>query len=110
MEQKKSNRRTFIKGTISSAIGIVAFPHIIPASSLGRGGAIAPSDRIVMGAIGVGSQGTGNMRNFLRKKETRFAAVCDVDRNHRDRAKQIVDEVNNDKECRTYHDFREFLE
>jgi len=110
MEQKKSNRRKFIKSTISSAIGIVAFPHIIPASSLGRGGAIAPSDRIVMGAIGVGSQGTGNMRNFLGRKETRFVAVCDVDKNHRDQAKRYVDEANNNTECRTYHDFREFLD
>ncbi len=110
MEQKKSNRRKFIKSTISSAIGIIAFPHIISASTLGRGGAIAPSDRIVMGAIGVGSQGTGNMRNFLGKKETRFVAVCDVDKNHRDQAKRYVDETNNNTECRTYHDFREFLE
>jgi predicted dehydrogenase len=110
MEQKKSNRRKFIKTTISSAIGLVALPHIIPASSLGRGGAIAPSDRIIMGAIGVGSQGTGNMRNFLGKKETQFVAVCDVDKIHRDRAKSYVDEVNNNRDCRTYLDFREFLE
>ena len=110
MEQKKSTRRRFIKKTISSTLGIIALPQIIPASSLGRGGAIAPSDRIVMGAIGVGSQGTGNMRNFLGKKETRFVAVCDVDKSHRDRAKQIVDETYSNTECKTYHDFREFLE
>lgn len=110
MEQKKTNRRKFIKSTVSSAIGIVAMPHIIPASALGRGGAVAPSDRIVMGAMGVGSQGTGNMRNFLGKSETHFVAICDVDKIHRDRAKGLIDEVNNNQECRTYLDFREFLE
>jgi predicted dehydrogenase len=110
MKQQKSNRRKFIKTAVSSAIGIVAIPCIIPASSLGRGGAVAPSDRIVMGAIGVGSMGTGNMRNFLGKNETQFVAVCDVDKNHQDRAKGFVDEVNDNQECRTYLDFREFLE
>ncbi|UCG27771.1 MAG: Gfo/Idh/MocA family oxidoreductase [Bacteroidales bacterium] len=110
MEQIKNSRRRFIRTTVSSAVGIAVFPHIIPASSLGRGGVIPPSDRIVMGAIGVGSMGTGNMRDFLTKKEVQFIAVCDVDENHRNRAKDIVDTANNNKECRTYLDFREFLE
>jgi hypothetical protein len=42
-----------------------------------------------MGAIGVGSQGTGNMRGFLGKKEVQVVAVCDVDKGHRTRAKKF---------------------
>jgi predicted dehydrogenase len=108
--KNKTNRRKFIKTTVTTALGITVFPNIVPASALGRNGFIPPSDRIVMGAIGVGGQGTGNMNNFLKKKETQFIAVCDVDREHRERAKQLVDQAYKNSECRTYTDFREFLE
>ena len=36
------------------AAGALSFPYIVPATALGKGG-VAPSNRIVMGAIGVGS-------------------------------------------------------
>lgn len=108
--KNKSNRRKFIKTTVTTALGITVFPHIVHASALGRNGFVPPSDRIVMGAIGVGSQGTGNMIKFLKKKETQFIAVCDVDRKHRERAKQLVDNTYKNSKCRMYTDFREFLE
>nr|NQU92784.1 DUF1080 domain-containing protein [Bacteroidota bacterium] len=63
-----------------------------------------------MGAIVVGSQGTGNMYNFLKKKETQFIAVCDVEQKHTKKAKQIIDQMQKNSECRTYTDYREFLE
>jgi hypothetical protein len=34
---------------------------MVPSSALGKAGAIAPSERIVMAGIGVGSQGYANM-------------------------------------------------
>ena len=75
------------------------------------GGKLPPSDRIVMGAIGVGSQGTGNMQNFLRRiKDVQFVAVCDVDSKHSDNAKRLIDETNKNTDCRTHGDYREFLE
>ncbi len=56
------------------------FQQIIPSSALGMGGKIAPSNRVVMGAIGTGSQGMSNMNDFLRlKNAVQFVAVCDVD-------------------------------
>jgi predicted dehydrogenase len=39
----------------------------------------SPNDEIVMGVIGCGGQGTGNMGNFLNIKGVRVVAVCDVD-------------------------------
>jgi predicted dehydrogenase len=107
----KSSRRDFVKRSASALAGAFVLPHIIPASSLGLGGKTAPSDRIVMGCIGTGSQGTSNLMDFLKLKDmARFVAVCDVDANHLANAKNIIDKANNNKDCRSYGDFREFLD
>jgi len=75
------------------------------------GGVKPPSDRVVIGAIGTGSQGMANMRDFLRlRDEVRFTALCDVDSVRLDNAKRVVDTANKSNDCRTYVDFREFLE
>ena len=55
--KRKSSRREFLRKSVATGIGLSVIPHIIPASALGRGGFVAPSDRIVMGVIGAGSQG-----------------------------------------------------
>lgn len=104
------NRRTFLKRSVAAAAGAVAFPHIIPASALGADGTVAPSNRIVLGCIGTGSQGTNNMRDFLeRGNRIQIVAVCDVDRSRRLEAKKIVDEAQGNADCRDYNDFRELL-
>lgn len=106
----KTSRRTFIRRSASAAAGVFVLPSIVPSSVLGMGGKLAPSDRITMGAIGTGSQGMSNMRDFIRLGNTvRFVAVCDVDALHLAQAKETVDKANNSKDCRTYEDFREFL-
>ena len=108
---KKTSRRTFLKRSAAAAAGVFVLPTIIPSSVLGMGGKLAPSDRIVMGAIGTGSQGMSNMRDFLRLKDAvRFVAVCDVDAIRLTQARDTVDKANNSRDCRTYGDFREFLE
>ncbi|TKJ36193.1 MAG: dehydrogenase [Planctomycetes bacterium B3_Pla] len=99
-------RRQFLKGTATVASATVALPAIVPASVFGAG---APSNRIVMGAIGVGSQGTGDMRGFLSKSEVQMVAVCDVDKKHRDSAKKIVDQKYGNTDCKAYLDFRELI-
>jgi predicted dehydrogenase len=107
----KSSRRDFIRRSAAIAAGAFVIPEIIPSSVLGMGGSTAPSDRVVIGAIGTGSQGMSNMRDFLRlKNAVRFVAVCDVDSVRLNRAKEVVDRANNSQDCRTYSDFREFLE
>jgi predicted dehydrogenase len=106
----KSSRRDFVKRSAAVFAGAFVLPEIIPASVLGRGGKLPPSDRVVMGAIGTGSQGMSNMRDFLRlKDQVRFVAVCDVDALHLKAAKDTVDAANKAKDCRTYGDFREFM-
>ncbi len=107
----KSNRRDFLKRSVAVAAGAVILPQIIPSTALGMGGKLPPSDRIVMGAIGTGSQGMSNLREFLKRvKEVQFVAVCDVDSKHADNAKRLIDETNKSADCRTYGDYRELLE
>jgi hypothetical protein len=106
MDTQRTNRRGFLKGTIAA----MGFPTIVPASALGAAGAPPPSDRITLGVIGVGRQGTGDMRGFLQRDDTRVVAVCDVQETARQAAKQLVDARNGDKACDLYQDFRELLE
>ncbi len=108
--KSRMDRRDFLKRTAALSAAAVGFPMIIPASALGANGTIAPSNRIVMGCIGVGSQGTGNMKGFLPFPEAQFVAVCDVDRAHRENAQNIVNETYGNKDCAGYDDFRELLE
>ena len=118
MESSKTNtasrraamsRRRFLKRTGAAAAGVVAFPYIVPGSALGLDGNVAPSNRTVIGCIGLGGMGTGNMRSFLGFKEARIVAVCDVDRSHRQAAQNEVNERYGDKGCEEYNDFRALL-
>jgi len=68
------NRRAFLRGAGSA----LAFPYIVSSSVLGKGGNVAPSNRITMGSIGVGGMGTNNMRAFLNQNDVQVVAVCDV--------------------------------
>jgi len=104
----KISRRGFLRGAGAAVFG---FPYIIPASVLGKGGVLAPSEKIVMAAIGVGSMGTGDLRGFLNKADqVKVVAVCDVDLRHAQNAKNLVDKKYGNRDCRIYQDYRELLE
>ncbi|MBI4605917.1 MAG: Gfo/Idh/MocA family oxidoreductase, partial [Planctomycetes bacterium] len=61
----------------------LAAPLIVPATALGRGGAVAPSERIAMACIGVGGRGQANLGAFHARKDVAIVAICDVDSAHR---------------------------
>ena len=84
------SRRGFLKRTAVAGAGVVGFPYIIPSSALGADGHVAPSNRITMGCIGLGGQGSGNMRAFLENPGVQVIAVCDVDSGHRERARDAA--------------------
>lgn len=60
-----------------------------------------------MGVIGTGLQGVSDMRGFLSIDDVQVVAVCDVDKAHRNQAKQIVDQAYGNNDCAAYNDFRE---
>lgn len=105
MVKRQFSRRGFLK-SVAAAGTAAAFPSIVPASVLG---ADAPSNKIVMGAIGVGSMGQGDLNGFLNKGEVRVVAVCDVDSNNSTKAKNMVNSKYNNNDCKTYLDFRELI-
>ena len=51
-EPAQTSRRRFLKTTAASA---VAFPTIIPATAIGKGGRPAPSERVNVALIGFGT-------------------------------------------------------
>lgn len=108
MDQSITTRRHFLKSA-GSATAAVAIPTIIPSSALGKDGAVAPSERIVMGGIGIGNQGRNDLGGFLGQKEVQYVAVCDVRRSVRDQSKGRVDGHYKNQDCTAYNDFRELL-
>ena len=51
----------------------------------------APSNRLTMGCIGLGGQGTGDTRAFLNLPGVQVVAVCDVDRVRAERGRDMVE-------------------
>lgn len=103
-----SGRREFLRSLAGTA-AVVGFPTIVPASALGADGNVAPSDRIVMGSIGVGGQGGGHLRSLLNYDDVQVAAICDVQRTRRQDCKDRVDTRYGNNNCATYNDYRELL-
>jgi len=109
MKNRVMRRREFLRQVPLAAAGAAAFPSIVKASVLGRNGAVPPSDRIVMAGVGFGMQGPGNMRNFLQKNEVQWIAVCDLDDEHLNAARDTVNKRYDNKDCAVYKDFRELF-
>ena len=74
------SRRSFLKKGSCVTAGAMVFPYFVPASVLGKAGNVAPSNRIVMGCIGMGGQGTFDMKQFLQYDDAQVVAVCDVNK------------------------------
>lgn len=64
------NRRDFIKGAGALAAG--AAIASVPRNVMGA------NDRVIVGGIGTGRQGTYDLQDFARQPDVEIAAVCDV--------------------------------
>ncbi len=105
-EERSLTRRRFLKGAATAVGAVIAVPAIVPSSVLG---ADAPSNKILMGAIGVGGMGTGDLRELLGESRVHFVGVCDVYSGHRERAKKHVNDKYGNSDCKAYLDFRELI-
>ncbi len=104
MAMKRISRRDILQhGAVA-----VALPMMTTCLRTVRAGAAA-SERLTMGAIGLGGQGMHNLKSFLTCEDLRVLAVCDVDINHLQRAKQTVDAAYGNHDCAVYSDFRAIL-
>jgi len=102
-----TRRRFLTRGVVAASA--VALPYYVPASALGRGGTAAPSERIVMGGIGIGGRGSYDLGYMLNESDVQWVAVCDVVKSRRDAAKNLVDSKYGSKDCAVYSDLRQLL-
>jgi len=107
--RKSATRRNFLKSTAGAALGVVGFPCVVRSTALGGSGAVAPSERITLGCVGTGPQGTDDMRNFLSQKDCQVTAICDLKAPIREATKKLVDEHYQNSDCATYTDYRELI-
>jgi len=107
MKKKRMDlsRRAFLK----SAAAVAAAPYVVPATALGRSGRMSPSERIVMGGLGIGSRGTHDLNRLMRFPDVQFVAISDPRRDNRERVKGLIEQKYG-KGCEACIDFREMLE
>jgi len=105
---RRHSRRRFMK-TALKASAAVAAAQVIPGSALGMDG-LPPSERIVVGGIGIGNRGTYDLGCFFQQPDVQFVAVADVKANRRAAVKNMTDKKYGNENCKTYRDFRELLD
>ncbi|MGD0646367.1 MAG: Gfo/Idh/MocA family oxidoreductase [Acidobacteriaceae bacterium] len=110
------SRRTFLKTSLSAAAA-VGFPTIVPSSVLGQN---APSNRINIGAIGVGRISRvhdmpGVWKYTTGARNNRIIAVCDLYAPRVEQGKQVLNGVYSKQTGKDYNatigysDYRELL-
>lgn len=97
------SRRSFLKGMLVAG----AAPYFVPSHVLGAAGQTPPSNKITVGVIGVGAMGHFDMRNFLRQEDVRVTALCDVNRQNIEKARNQIAEDYGSADVQVFHDFRE---
>ncbi len=85
----------------------LGFPYVLRGSEAAT--RPAPSERIVVGCIGVGGMGRHDMGQTAALPDAQVVAVCDVKPEARELAKNAVDALYKNKDCRVYADFRELV-
>ncbi|MCF8274051.1 MAG: Gfo/Idh/MocA family oxidoreductase [Flavobacteriaceae bacterium] len=95
----QSGRRTFIKKSALTALGI----SIIPRHVMGKG-FIAPSDKLNIAVIGGGGKGFSDAVNVYNKGASNIVAICDVDWNRSAKAFETF------SKAKKFKDYRKLLD
>ena len=117
-------RRKFLRSaaTIGAALSV---PNFVRASALGNNSNASPSERVRMGFIGLGGQGSGHLLGgawtyvpggYIARDDVQVMAVCDVRKERRERALARCNQIYAEKTgqgtyngVQGYNDFRELL-
>lgn len=100
-----TSRRTFLAG----AAAFAGMPTIIPSRALGRDGHVAPSNRVVLGGIGIGPRGRQVLKPFLDRQDVQFVADCDVQKERSEIIRKTVNRHYGNEDCQTYRVMEELL-
>lgn len=95
------SRRSFLSQVLATSVA----PMFVPAHVLRS--QTAPSNKITLGVIGVGAQGTHDMRAFLNHDDVRVTALCDVNTKNIENARKLVSERHGSADVKVFSDFRE---
>ena len=109
-ENKDVSRRKFLG---YAALGLAGLT-ILPSWKMANGVRIAPSDRVVMGFIGLGRQGVSDFNSFSNCPGIQVVACCDVEQLKRERFKRKVEawqkSVNMAPRCDIYEFYEDLLD
>jgi predicted dehydrogenase len=107
-----SSRRTFLKTSLGAAAA-AGFPTIVPSSAFGQ---LSPSNRINIGAIGVGRiSRVHDLPGIWKYDQANIMAVCDLDANRVELGKALINGYYSKKTGKPYdgvtgyHHYRELL-
>lgn len=100
-----TRRRFLAQSFAASALPMIISPHV-----LGRGGAVAPNDKITLGVIGIGPRCTYDLSAILQLPDVKCVAIADVQASRRNAGKQLVDKQYENGDCKLHRDFRELLD
>ncbi len=107
MKPLAPSRRTFLKSGLSAIVAAGVAPQVVSSRLFG---ANAPSKKVTLGFIGVGTHGVGvNLRSFLQEDDCQAVAVCDVFKSRMAKARAEIDKHYGAKGCAEIADFRAVL-
>ena len=102
-------RRGFLRNAFQAGVLLGTMPQLVKGAVVGRDGGVAPSERIILGAIGIGNRGSYDLGCFLGEPDVRFVAIAEVKRARREAVKRQADSHYGNTECMMYRDLRELL-
>ncbi len=108
MRKTKVTRRKFLRSA-AQAGAVLVVPAIVPAAVLGKNGAVPPSEKIIVGGIGIQHRGMDDLRALIDEPDVQFVAICDLQKKQRLSVKNFVDSHYGNKDCAMYPEMRAFL-
>jgi predicted dehydrogenase len=106
---KGLNRREFLGLSALGLTGLTILPSYVI-----DGVRVPPSDRILMGTVGLGRQALSDFRGFAGVTGLQVIACCDVDSIKQQRYKKTIEEWQKSKgiapRCDTYEQYEQLLE
>jgi predicted dehydrogenase len=103
------SRRDFLRASVATS-AVFSLPSIVPARVLGKEDAVAPSDKITLGVIGIGPRCTYDLKAMLGLADVTCVAIADVQATRREAGKKLVDQYYGNQDCAVVRDFRELLD
>ena len=107
---REVSRRVFLQRAGWITAEALVAPSMIPASALGQDSRPAPSERIVIGCVGVGGMGRQHVGWFASLEDVEKAAVCDVNLANAHTALEHLKAARPDTKAVVEQDFRRLLD